>query len=68
VIFRGKKIGQTPRGNWYGILQDGNGSFHLTVGVRGTFSYEHIENPNSMDALDNHVYRMEDEMLPALLP
>ena len=54
--------GKTQSGNpWY-IIQDSPTSFHITITDNVTISYDHMENPRSMEHLMEYVEIVEKSL------
>lgn len=61
-IYQAKKMGNTPLGSKYIILQDGPKSFHVSVGKGDIVIYEHFHDPPSLEFLDNNILLLEQEL------
>jgi hypothetical protein len=59
----GKKLGKTLLGCSYGIIHDTPTVFHITVQKEHRGICETVENPKSMEELDNKVLSLEQELL-----
>jgi hypothetical protein len=58
----GKQLGKTEKGTWYCILQDAPNSFHISVSKDNLTSYDHLENPTSVEQIHNKIRELEDEL------
>lgn len=62
-MFQAKQTGKTDLGTWYGILQDGPNSFHVSVSKDQTVLYDHFENLPNMEQLHQNMLGLEQELL-----
>jgi hypothetical protein len=61
-IYQAKKVGNTPSGSKYIILQDGPKSFHISVAKGDNLIYDHFHDPPNLDFLDNNILLLEEEL------
>lgn len=58
-----KESGDTARGNYWAIIQDGPNSFHITTQVNDQVIVETLRDVPSLDFLHNQIRLHEDELL-----
>lgn len=58
-----KESGDTVRGNYWAIVQDGPNSFHITAQVNDQVIVETLRDVPSLDFLHNQIRLHEDELL-----
>lgn len=61
-----KETGETERGNFWAIVQDGPNSFHVSVQVHDQVIVETLRDIPSIDFLHNQIKLHEDELLAAI--
>lgn len=58
-----KESGDTERGNYWAIVQDGPNSFHVTIQVGEQIIVETLRDVPSLDFLHNQIRLHENELL-----
>ena len=62
-FYQAKKVGTSASGSHYSVLQDGPASFHISVQYKDRIRYDYIQNPKSMEEIDNTINELEQELL-----
>ena len=61
-LFKAKQTGNTEKGSWYSILQDGPASFHISVGKGNNVVYDYFQNPPDIQHLMDNIVLLEKEL------
>jgi len=62
-LYQAKQIGKTANENRYIILQDGPASFHVSVSRGNIITYDHIENPPSMQFIEENIALLDARIM-----
>lgn len=66
-MYQAKKIGKTPKGTKYIILQDEN-ILHITIQYGSLYLYDRFSNVSSESELDDNILSLEKELHAKILP